>query len=680
VANERTNDGVRMARPHNLKVFRRRWRVILACFVLATVTGYILSPEKPAAPKGSGYQASVTLVSAPDATTPPNLYLAAYLVTTPDVASLAAEQLPAGIRPKDDAAITANVDPDAGALTIAATDLDENSAVILAQAYGAATIQFFNTATAGSREGALAAAKKELKSVDKNLQALGAERAANPEDAVLQAKLDTEIARYAIVFQRVQDLLRAEGGPAPLQVIGTPEVAPLEGGVISAPQDRRARALLAGVLGLVLGLGVALAVDRLDNRLRERDQVEEAFGLPVLGEIPRISRRRRKHHAVVTAVLPGSAAAEAYRSLRSAITLVAQSRRSDGAAASAREIPQGHQVLVVTAARGQEGKSTTVVNLAAAFAEANRNVIVIDCDFRKPDAHLFLGAAAGRGLTDAVEPDFDGDFDKIIEFTAISGVRLITNGQAVSQPAGVLPRLAGIVAEARRRADIVLIDSSPLLAVSDAVDVLQYADAAVVVCQLGHTTDDQARRSRLALQRADVPVLGVVLTGTQPTRGTPYGQPSKRKAFQSSLRRWAQELGDDRQQVPSSTSEAAPAAQEPAGDETRPDIREIEPFDEPPKDRPEPPADQQEWQELQTEDRQTEYDQAENQSQPRRYQRRHKRAVEPAENGRNSWPESEPAEFPHHQWHEAGQSSEDAHDESPDELPETRQEAAWSGG
>ena len=658
-----------MALLQYLKVIRRRWRVVLACFLLATITGYIISPEQSAEPMGPGFEAALTLIPPADVSTPPNLYLAAHLTTTPDVAALAAEQLPPDVRPRDELAITGSVSPEAGALTITATDLDRERAILLAQAYATATIHFLSTATAGSQEGALAAAQKELESVEESIDALQKDVARNPNNAVIEAQLQTEMARYGIVFQRVQDLLSAGDSPATLQVLGTPEVTALEAGGISAPNDRRARALLAGVLGLVLGFGVALAVDRLDARLRERDEAEEAFGLPVLGEIPRVGRRARADHALITTARPDSTAAEAYRSLRSAITLVAQSRANDGGAVSTRQ--QTHQVLVVTAAHGHEGKSTTVVNLAATLAETDKTVIVIDCDFRKPEAHRFLGVAPGRGLVDVAEANFNGNIDQVIQPTAVPGVSLVTNGKAVSQPTSVFARLPGIIADARRRADVVLIDSSPLLAVSEAVDVLQYADAALVVCRLGRTTFEHARRSRRLLQRAEVPLLGVVLTGISSDRGTPYGQPSRGQALRARLASWVETAGH----APLSNGATEQTAQKQPAVDTRPDIRVQEhPADD---TSPDVPA-QQQWHDAQ--DVQEDQPPIE-----RRYQRRHERGAQ--------WPsepsaDRPPMHYPTPSHEQPGQTDDADVDGQPaqpggdhsDEEPETRHEAAWSSG
>ena len=522
-----------------LKTLRRRWLLVLCCFLLATVVGYIISPEEPPEPVGAGYQAALTLVPSPEVTTGVNLHLAAHLATGPDVARLAGERLPAGVRPADAGAVAAGVSPEAGSLTVTVTDRDQTRAGLLAEAYSAATIEFFQASTAQSTDDALEAAETELDAIRKSIESLQGAQADDPGDAVLQAQINTEITRYQIVFQRVQDLLSAEEPPAPLQILGTAEVTKLDPGGISPPTDRRARALLAGAVGLLLGLGLALTVDRLDTRLRERDEVEDAFGLPVLADIPKLNRAARADHALVTELRPDSAAAEAYRSLRSAITLVSQSVHGvDGS--SADRSHQTPQVLVVTGAGGSQGKSTTVVNLAAAVAETGRSVLVIDCDFRKPEAHLFLDPRPGSGLANLVKGDFSGYLDQMVRSTSVRGVDLVTSMEPVRNPTAVVSRLPGIIADARGRADVVLIDSSPLLVTSDAVDVLRYADAALVACRVGKTTYGQASRARRLLQRADVKLLGIVLTGTAKPRGTPYGQQSRKQLLLARFAKWTQ--------------------------------------------------------------------------------------------------------------------------------------------
>ncbi|MFW6091837.1 MAG: AAA family ATPase, partial [Actinomycetota bacterium] len=517
-----------------VKILGRRWRLVLACVLVAAVAGYVFSPDEAEEAAGSGYEASLTLIPTADSA---NLHLAAHLATTPDVANIAAERLPPGVEPDGSETITASVSSEAGSLTIVATDAEEVRAGILVRAYAEATIEFFKQTTVASEDEELEDLQEQLSEIEENIEDIQSQQEVDPENRLLEARLEAEVARYGDVAQQMAELSNGEEPEAPLEVVGTAQITELDTG-ISPPSDRRARAGLAGALGLVLGLGLALTVDRLDSRLREREDVEEALQLPVLAEVPRISRRVRADNALVTVLQPDGAVAEAYRSLRSAITLVGQGRRVRDDAAPNRPLSEVPKVLVITGAQGDEGKSTTVVNLAAALAETGRSVLVVDCDFRKPEVHHYLDPEPGIGLADLVEANVPGNLDLVSRATSVHRVHLVTSGDSVRQPASALSRLSGIIAEARERFDVVVVDTSPLLMTSDAQDVLQYADGVLAVCRFGRTTYEQATRARRLLQRAEVPLLGVVLTGTAPHRGTPYGQPSRQQAAWSKVVTW----------------------------------------------------------------------------------------------------------------------------------------------
>jgi Mrp family chromosome partitioning ATPase len=550
-----------------LKIFRQRWRIVVACFVVAAAVGFILTPARPAAPTGSGFQATLTLIPSSDAADV-NLNLAAYLVTTNDVAILAAEKLRADNPSELVHAVTAGANSEIGSLTIIASDPDAKRAAAMAEAFAAATVEFLRTATVESRDKAAVAAKKELAEINASIAELNRKLANDPNDKVLKTQLETEVTRYGVVFGRVQELIGPKDAAAAYQVLGSPQLSEFTSGGIAAPTSRRDRALLAGLLGLALGLGVAVVAERMDTRLRERDEAEEAFGLPVLAEIPRISHRARADHTVVLATGPDSAAAEAYRSLRSAVGLMAHISGTARKPRTEDAVPgRAPQVIVVTGIRGHDGKSTTVANLAAALAEAGRSVLVIDCDFRNPAAHVFLDAPPGIGLADLLESDVGGNLDHVIRPTALRRVQLVTSAGEVSHPAGVLLRLPGIIAEARKRADVVLIDSGPLLVTSNAVDLLQHADAALVTCRVGRTTIDEASRVRLLLQRADVSMLGVVLIGraTRHALTAPYAESRNDLSRWSPAEMWARLRRPRRDQVAEWPSEpmASPVPKQP---------------------------------------------------------------------------------------------------------------------
>ncbi len=333
--------------------------------------------------------------------------------------------------------------------------------------------------------------------------------AAGPRRELLTAEKAQELERYGVAYGRVRDLSIPGPDPVGLRGVGAPNVTK-SGGGIAPPASLPGRLLLFGGIGLLLGALVALIVDRLDTRLRNRKHVEEAFNLPVIAEIPRIRRGLSRRSSVVVTSDPGSLVAEAYRSLRSTLLLMAgHSSYEEGAEPGTDQ----QQVLLVTSPVTRDGKSTTVANLAAAFAETGRSVLVIDCDFRNPQAPDFLDARPGLGLTEVLTTDPVKDLSYLIRPTAISGVSVVASGAVAEHPAALLLKIGAVIEAARQRADVVLLDSAPLLSTNDTTDLMQYVDGTLIVCRAGRSTVEQAQRVTNLLGRTGVPVFGVAFVG-----------------------------------------------------------------------------------------------------------------------------------------------------------------------
>jgi polysaccharide biosynthesis transport protein len=150
--------------------------------------------------------------------------------------------------------------------------------------------------------------------------------------------------------------------------------------------DHIRNGILGLFLGLFLGVGVAFLRERLDDRLRGRADLEQKSGAPVLAVVPRISTwRRRADTPIVMLAEPKSAAAEAYRTLRTSLQF----------AASQKDL---RTILVASAHQG-EGKTSTCANLAVALAQAHKRVILVSADLRKPRIHRFFGVTNEGGLT-----------------------------------------------------------------------------------------------------------------------------------------------------------------------------------------------------------------------------------------------------------------------------------------
>ena len=195
------------------------------------------------------------------------------------------------------------------------------------------------------------------------------------------------------------------------------------------------------LVGLVLGLLLALLVDRIDTRLRRREEVEAAYRLPVVAEVPHPPGGATRA-AVAVLSDPVGPVAEAYRSLRTALTMLpsraSPSTRGDRPRSpSPSRTTRGPQVVLVTSARAGEGKSTTAANLAATLAESGKRVLVVDADFRNPSMHRLFDVSAGAGLANLLTLDRSAptDLGALARLTDVPNIRVLTAGTPTSSAA-----------------------------------------------------------------------------------------------------------------------------------------------------------------------------------------------------------------------------------------------------
>ena len=336
--------------------------------------------------------------------------------------------------------------------------------------------------------------------------------------ADLEAAGVTDGPRFLLLTDQRDGLrseLRALAGAAPdtgLQVIQPPVAVAIRPDASPAPSSSTARYLIALVLGLLLGIGLALLLERIDTRIRTREQAVESFGLPVLAEVPVIGRGSRE--GVVTSDGATSVEAESFRLLAAEI-----SRGVVGPAEGRAEQGGRPSAILVTSGGPGEGKTTVVGNLAGTLAEAGNRVLVLSCDLRRPAIHRMFGVPNDVGLVDGLESRMDGApiLDGRVWKTPLRGVRLVPTGDTTRRSPGEILSSDGMVDlldEAREAADIVLIDSSPILATSDATYLLSIVDAVVLVARAGKTTKAVAARTSEILRRFRAPAAGVVLNAS----------------------------------------------------------------------------------------------------------------------------------------------------------------------
>ena len=202
---------------------------------------------------------------------------------------------------------------------------------------------------------------------------------------------------------------------------------------------------------------------------------------------------------LITLSQPRSAAAEAYRSLRTNLMF------------SSVESPI--QTLLVTSAARDDEKSVTLANLAVTFAQSGNKTILVDADLRQPAQHTIWDMDNGRGLSNMMLDD-DAISDPPLQRTDIDNLLVLASGELPPNPADLLSgkRMDAIIAGLKDRADYVLFDSPPILAATDAALLGIKLDGALLAVRAGSTRRDHTAQARQALERVHVRIVGAVLT------------------------------------------------------------------------------------------------------------------------------------------------------------------------
>jgi polysaccharide biosynthesis transport protein len=279
--------------------------------------------------------------------------------------------------------------------------------------------------------------------------------------------------------------------------------------------NRRRDVMLAAVLGLFLGVLLAVVLDRLDNSIRSPDEVREQLDVNVLGMIPviRVEHDQSKLRTdaplerLVTHADPRSVVAESYRSLR---TNLAFARAS-----------QDMRTLVLTSPGPADGKSTTVANLAITFAQQGQRTLLIDADLRRAVLDKTFSVPRSPGLTELIIGSVD--LDQAVHETQVPNLFVIGSGQFPPNPSELLGSSAmrDILAATKQKFDVVLLDSPPLLAVTDAAVLSTMVDGTVLVVRMGSTAREAARLAIARLRQVHARVLGALLNDVH-MRGPGY--------------------------------------------------------------------------------------------------------------------------------------------------------------
>jgi capsular exopolysaccharide synthesis family protein len=530
-------------------VLRRRWKLIVAAVVLVAAIAFLTAPSSSGSGpvvNQAGYTATATLLQDPNARSAVNLPIVQLYIKTGTIPQAAAKALKYDGLPQLLAnSVTVSGDPKTETITITATDPQGDRAAAIANAFAQATIDYLQQNQQQDTQKSIAALQKSLAdlknqiaTLNAQIQAAGGSKTNNTDVSLMTAQRDGLLQQYQALFQRLTQLQSQPAEAAQLDILQKAVPIPIASSAssFSAPKSPLTRTGLGALIGLLLGIAGALIAERFDTRLRSRVAVERSFRLPVVSEIPRLRRRIGGRYAIAASAEPDGMPAEAFRTLRSALTLMPSvpltvlEETPDGVLPPVRDAsrPGQQQVIVVTAASSGVGKTTTAANLAACLAEAGKSVLLLDCDFRHPEAHLFFQVENRSGLSDVLAA---GQFTGLASFvrpTPVVGVSMIPAGTASWMPTRLVQHIDTILVQARTLADVVIIDSPPLLGASEAADLAAVADSVVVAAWAGRTTTEHAERTVELLARVGAPALGVALVTNSATRSYASGTASQR--------------------------------------------------------------------------------------------------------------------------------------------------------
>ncbi len=288
-----------------------------------------------------------------------------------------------------------------------------------------------------------------------------------------------------------------------------------EASVITPPRDGAkvgvglfAWLIAGGAFGTLLGVGLALLAELTDKSFRTAAEIRTRLGAPILGHLPPIAVQGLREDArlancdpsLVVALRPKSMEAEAYRGVRAQLFVRTQDK--------------GHRVIQITSPNPGDGKSTLAANLAISIAQAGKRVVLLDCDFRKPRVHtLFNLPKPELGLASVT--DGQAELGTAIRHSRLGNLDLLPCGPRPANPAELLSgaKFQQVLAELRTLYDFVIVDTPPLLAVSDPRVVAQRADAVLMVFKITKRARPQAERARELLADMGANLLGVIING-----------------------------------------------------------------------------------------------------------------------------------------------------------------------
>jgi len=495
------------------QTFLRWWWLIVACTVLAAGSAYVISSRMTPV-----YSATATLLVQQAPATSVADYTA--LLTSERLASTYAEMLTArpvleetqrrlGLSSLPDS-VSVSVVRDTQLLSLNAESTDPELAAMIANTVAEVFVDQNRQLQEERYAASLSNIEKQLQELpvkieetQRELLALGS--ANDSESLAERARLETALASYrntysALLGSYEQMRLSAIQSSNTLTIFD-PASAP----VAPVRPNKLQNTALAGVVGALLALGVVFLIEYLDDTLKNSEDVSRVLGLSTLGVIGQFGKESDE---LITAHHPLASVSEDFRVLRTNLRFAG--------------VDKALRTILVTSPAPVEGKTVTAANLAVVLAQSGLRVALVDADLRRPrQHHLFNIPSGAEGLTESlVEGKTDG---RITQPLADFDLRLLPAGALPPNPVEMVgsQRMRQLLEGLASEADVVVVDSPPVLSMADAAVLAQAVDGVLLAVEANKTRRGAAQDAVLSLQQIGANVLGVVLTQV-PQRNSRY--------------------------------------------------------------------------------------------------------------------------------------------------------------
>jgi len=342
---------------------------------------------------------------------------------------------------------------------------------------------------------------KELQKVDYKVRGLP-----GTQQEILRLTRDLEVSSslYTSLMNSAQELKVVKAGAVgnvrivDYAVIPNKPVKPNKGLVVA----------LSVVLGVLIGVGAAFLRKSLRGAVEDPNVLEKKIGLPVYATVPyshkqkkiyKESRRDIKKNAVLAVAFPEDLAIESLRSLRTSLHFTQLNARNN--------------IILVTSSRPDSGKSFISVNLCAVLADIDKRVLIVDADFRKGQLHNYFNIQREPGMSDAISSEIE--LDKCIHNTAINNLSIVPGGMVPLNPSELLmnDKVTKVLNIFSEKFDYVIIDSPPVLAVTDAAIIGSMAGTTILVVRDGQSPLREIEQSIKQLKQAGANLCGAVFNG-----------------------------------------------------------------------------------------------------------------------------------------------------------------------